>query len=401
MPLMPFEPISDIDPNAQLPKLAIVTTEIGIPSEIWMLRQAHALRAFDRSLWGWSRHADASDQPLREVRIPGGFPTPKGILARGLRKIGHPAALRMTAAERAAVQGVLAKERPDIVLAHFGWNAILMAQVLPKDVPLVVHVHGRDASAMLEERSYRQALAQTLERADALVAVGQHQIKRLRPLGLPDRVALIPCGAPLDLFAAQELPTQPDIGDHQPIRFATLGRLSHEKGMIETLSAFETCLRKLGEGELVIIGFGPLQDTLQREIAQRGMGDHVRLTGRLSPPEIAQELAQAHVYLQHSQIYNGWTEGFGVTLTEAGAVGLPLLASASGGLIDQIEEGENGFLFPPGDVAAQAELMLKLARDAALRRSLGEGARRLAARFDAAHMSVQLEHLLQEVLAQH
>ena len=87
----------------------------------------------------------------------------------------------------------------------------------------------------------------------------------------------------------------------------------------------------------------------------------------------------------------GWVEGFGVTLTEAGAAGLPLLASASGGLVDQIEEGVNGFLFREGDVAAQAALMRRLAADPAERARLGEGARRLAARFDTARMAAELE----------
>jgi glycosyltransferase involved in cell wall biosynthesis len=130
-------------------------------------------------------------------------------------------------------------------------------------------------------------------------------------------------------------------------------------------------------------------------VAASPFAARIRLTGRLSPEEIAQELAQAQVYLQHSREVGGWVEGFGVTLTEAGAAGLPLVASATGGLINQIENGVNGFLFPPGDIAAQAARMRQLAADPTLRASMGADARRLAARFDAAVMAQALE---QEIL---
>jgi glycosyltransferase involved in cell wall biosynthesis len=117
----------------------------------------------------------------------------------------------------------------------------------------------------------------------------------------------------------------------------------------------------------------------------------VRLPGLLSSDAIAKELTAAQVYLQHSREVGGWVEGFGVTLTEAGAAGLPLLASASGGLVDQIVEGENGHLFPAGDIDAQAALMLALARDPARRAAMGARARTLAARFDSDGQARKLE----------
>jgi glycosyltransferase involved in cell wall biosynthesis len=95
----------------------------------------------------------------------------------------------------------------------------------------------------------------------------------------------------------------------------------------------------------------------------------------------------------------GWVEGFGVTLTEAGAAGLPLIASASGGLRDQIEQGTNGFLFPQGDIAAQADLMRRLAADPELRSRLGAAARDMARRFDAHLMAQTLEEEILDLIA--
>ncbi|MFN3592710.1 MAG: glycosyltransferase, partial [Thermaurantiacus sp.] len=82
------------------------------------------------------------------------------------------------------------------------------------------------------------------------------------------------------------------------------------------------------------------------------------------------------------------------TLTEAGAAGLALVASNIGGIPDQLAHERNGLLFPEGDVAAQAEAMLRLARDEPLRARMGAEAREVARGFDAARMSARLEGVL-------
>lgn len=380
-------------------RISVVTPVLGIPSEIWIARQAKAFTHFSPTLVGWSMHEHAELGQLPFHVIDGAFPSPQTVFARILRKLKRPEAYRLDQAEKAAILSAFNKTKPELVMAHFGWTAIVLAQALPESVPFVVHVHGRDASALMEEPAYRAALKQVLRRADGLVAVGQHQLDRLAPLGLPAHVGVIPCGAPLADFGKSEIPDQNDAGtSSDPLKFMSVGRMSDEKGMRENVAAFRTLLQTVPNAELVLVGFGPLYEPLKAEIQAKGLADKVRLTGRLSPDEIALELSKSHVYLQHSRKHQGWVEGFGVTLTEAGAAGLPLLASASGGLIDQIVEGENGFLFPEGDVDAQAALMLRLAQDADLRTRLGGNARRLAARFDSAAMVQKLEQFLIEAM---
>lgn len=378
------------------PRLAIVTTRLGIPSEVWIERQCQALGAFEASLIGWDSEAGWPGlDGVETLLVPGGFAPPGSLLRRVREKLGLASARALTGAQIRALGETLDRARPDIVLAHFAWNAIAVAQV-PLSVPLVWHVHGRDASALLEYPSYRAMIARHLPRADALVAVGAHQIDRLRPYGLPARHAVIPCGAPLDLFAAAPLPDQQDA---VPLRFVSVGRMSPEKGMVETIHAFDIAAHETGPATLTLIGDGPEMAEVRAARAASPFAEHITLTGRLAPTEIAALLARSHVYLQHSRPYRGTIEGFGVTLTEAGAAGLPLLASRVGGLIDQIEEGQNGFFFATGDSAGQAALMVRLARDAALRTRLGTRARELAARFDVRTMARRLETLLLETRA--
>lgn len=382
---------------SDLPRLAVLTPVIGIPSEVWLERQCRLFTGVTPVLMGWDVDPAWQDAGGLEMRrIPGRFGAPRSLARRVMGRLGMAQALDLPEAQRAALRGALAEARVDAVLCHFAWTGMVVAQVLPPDMPLILHVHGRDVSALMSGAAYRAGMKRLLARADALVAVGRHQIDRLAPLGLPKQSEVIPCGAPLDLFAAGSLPWQEQGG---PLRFVSVGRISAEKGMIDSLRAFEMMAGEFPQAELVLVGYGPDLDALRAAAEASPFAARIRLTGRLSPAEIATELAASQVYLQHSREVGGWVEGFGVTLTEAGAAGLPLLASATGGLIDQIEEGENGFLFPQGDSAAQAELMRRLAADPALRARLGEGARQLAARFDAGVMAKTLEDVILSVLA--
>ena len=95
-----------------------------------------------------------------------------------------------------------------------------------------------------------------------------------------------------------------------------------------------------------------------------------RFAGVLPPAEVRRELEEATVFLQHSLDYQGWYEGFGVSLTEAMAMETPAIVSDCGGLVDQViaalEAGDatarDEALFPlhPADVA---DLLEQLAED--------------------------------------
>lgn len=380
----------------QKPRIAIIAPVLGIPSEVWIERQCRFFTRVTPVLAGWSCHPSWTPPADIETHLlPGVFSPPPGLFRRGLRKLGLAAALAIGTSQRRQTAAALTALRADAVLCHFAWTAMHLAQAVPAEPPLVWHVHGRDVSALLRGRAYSAMLARQMPRAAALVAVGRHQLERLAPFGLPPRTAVIPCGAPLDLFACGPLPVQAAGG---LLRFLSVGRMSAEKGMAESLQAFERIAGDFPHAELVLVGDGPELATLRQMAIASPFAARIRLPGRLPPEDVAREMASAQVYLQHSREVAGWVEGFGVTLAEAGATGLPLVASSLGGLAEQIEPGENGFLFAPGDTRDQARLMSLLAADPALRARLGARARVLAARFDARQLTARLEEEILTVL---
>jgi glycosyltransferase involved in cell wall biosynthesis len=136
------------------------------------------------------------------------------------------------------------------------------------------------------------------------------------------------------------------------------GRLSREKGVLELLEAANGI-------PLVIAGDGPLRDDVPGAL------------GFLAHDELERLYERAAVIVVPS-----YREGFGVVCAEAMAHGRPVVASAVGGLLDLVEDGETGILVPPGDVPALGAALRRLLADANLRRRMGEaGRRRVQERF--------------------
>lgn len=379
------------------PRLGIVLTELGLVSEIWALRQARAFESFEPVFFAWSARAggwhEGAGIETHLFRTP--FARPVTPWVRAGWRLGAVRSILPPRTWLQDLRGTLAGAGLDGVLCHFAWNAIPVVEALRREgIPAAAQVHGRDVSMFLRNRAYRAALRRTLPRLRFLAAVGRFQLETLRPYGLPPAHAAIPCGAPLADFAAAP---PPERAEGEALRLISVGRLSDEKGVRETLEAAREAAARLPV-EWTCIGDGALAEPLRRAAAEAeaatGGALRVRLPGAQAPERIAEALARSHVFTQHSRPADGWIEGFGVSLTEAGAAGLPLVASDLGGIPDQVEDGANGFLFAPGDAAAQAAAILRLADDEALRRRMGAAARRTAARFDAAALARRLEDAL-------
>ena len=378
-------------------RLGIVVTELGRPSEIWIKRQAEGFKSFEPVFFAFGQYHDGYTlSETAEIHL---LRTGQGGLGRTFRRVQRKLGLAGGAltppAGLAQMRETLLSAKLDAVLCHFAWNAVSVEAAVGDALPIVCHVHGRDVSANLRWKTNRRALERALPRFAGIVAVGHHQATYLQSLSSCVEVATIPCGAPLTQFATRPVPLRQE---GEPVVFVMVGRVSHEKGQLQTIGAFEILCRNGVDGRLVIIGDGPLMETVRDRVAQSPEAERISLTGFLGPDAVADHLTRAHVFLQHSRPYEGWLEGFGVTVSEAGAAGLPIVASASGGILDQMEDGKNGFLYAPDDVETQAAQMLKLATDEPLRREMGEAARTGAMRFDSSVLTARLEDELLGVI---
>jgi len=131
----------------------------------------------------------------------------------------------------------------------------------------------------------------------------------------------------------------------------------------------------------LIGGAGPLHDELTALARDRGCADRVQMLGALEDTRML--LAALDIFVMPSL-----NEGLGIAALEALAMGLPVAASAVGGLPEVVEDGVNGVLFKPGDAAALAGALIDLATNPARRIAAGAAARqRAVARFSVEAMA--------------
>jgi glycosyltransferase involved in cell wall biosynthesis len=157
--------------------------------------------------------------------------------------------------------------------------------------------------------------------------------------------------------------------------FLFCGKLSPVKRPLDVLEAFAR-LNDVGGCHLVYAGDGMLRGEVERRSRELGLGN-VRVTGFLNQSELPRYYAMADALVLPSGL-----EPWGLVVNEAMNFGLPLIVSDRvGSAPDLVRRGENGHVFPAGDVPALSEAMRAVAGDGAVRTGMGEASRRLIARW--------------------
>jgi glycosyltransferase involved in cell wall biosynthesis len=263
--------------------------------------------------------------------------------------------------------------------------------------PVVVHAHGPCGRSYLTR--------QLAPRAPTCIAISQSVAESCRAAGVSaQRLRLVP--NPLTVR-----PTLLDLGERQRARarygipedFTTagiVGRIVSWKGQLEFLRAAAIALRQVPDAGAVIIGdVTDANDAygrkLRQEVVELGIEDRVWFTGFIQDPIEAYALIDV---LVHSSIL---PEPFGLVLTEAMAFGIPVIAAVTGGPVEIITEGLDGFLRDPRDPAAVGTELARLLRDASLRSRIGAaGQDTVIRRFDPDNYVSRMAEIYDQVLGE-
>jgi glycosyltransferase involved in cell wall biosynthesis len=318
--------------------------------------------------------------------------------SRRLRRVMRPALeYEWSASMYRHWAGYLESHRPDVVLAEFAPNALgAMPECRRRGIPLVAHFHGYDATALMRIRAYRRAIPGLFANAAAVVCVSSFMREVLLAAGCArHRLHVIPCGAPLS-----EFPFSENTGA-QPCTFLAVSRLAAGKGPMIALRAFHRVVSQRPQTRLVFAGDGPMRRELAHYVRRHSLEHAVTLAGCVSNEEVRRLMGSSTVFVQASlRDKRGWLEGWGVSLAEALASGLPAVVSRSGGMTDLVSDTHNGFLFEPGDWRAMAGRMVQLADAPALRLRMGRAARAHVEKVGSTENSLRdLEAVLQGVVS--
>lgn len=172
-----------------------------------------------------------------------------------------------------------------------------------------------------------------------------------------------------------------------------LGRLMRYKSADVAVRAMVHVRAELREARLVVAGDGPDLGRLRRLAARLGVQDAVDFAGYLPHAAKVQLLWESHVLLNPSP-----KEGWGLTVVEANACGVPVVASRRPGLVDSVRDGETGTLVPYGDARAFARAALEFLCDEERRAAYAERARAWARRFTWEDAALQTERILRQAV---
>lgn len=186
-----------------------------------------------------------------------------------------------------------------------------------------------------------------------------------------ERIHTVYCGLDHERFALADPPARAET----PL-LVCWSRLRRYKSTDVAVRAFARVREELPDARLLIIGRGPDEERLRRLVGRLGLDGAAEFSGFMEHEDLVHALHRAHVFLNPSP-----KEGWGLTVVEAGACGLPTVASDRPGLRDSVRDGETGALVPYGDEAAFAREALTLLRDPELLRRRSEAARAWARSF--------------------
>ncbi|HEX5386103.1 MAG TPA: glycosyltransferase family 4 protein [Gemmatimonadales bacterium] len=377
----------------------VVCPEFGAASEVWLYRQATGMRRHRVRVITWNER-DAEQfpaGPCEVTQVPTPFAPPGGRWRRRVRgalslALGRPGSTR---GEMAWFRAAIGQRRPSVILAQYGPTGIRIAPAAAAErIPLVVHFHGVDLSAMLRSAHYRRSLRVAIPRVTRFVVVAEYMRDALTRLGAErDRIERIPYGVPLEEFPAMAR-------GRSPCRFLMVGRLTEKKRPDLSLRAFELVARADADAHLTIIGGGELFASVRELAAQGGLANRVTMLGSEPPQRVREAMEAADVFVQHSMVAsNGDMEGWPVAIAEAAASGLPIVATRHASIPEQVAHESSGLLCDEGDWQAMGAHMLRLAADPALRCRMGQAARERIAAFDLAGQIERLERLLCDAAA--
>jgi colanic acid/amylovoran biosynthesis glycosyltransferase len=228
------------------------------------------------------------------------------------------------------------------------------------------------------------------------VAVSEYSkdlLERAGPYRKGFRWHLIRNGVPLDIFRPPGKRTSPGT-----CRILFVGRLVPKKGLDLLIEAAAIMQDRGLSFECVIVGAGELLAGLRKRASALGVTGSVRFAGVLSGEDLREAYRESDIFVLPSRpAVRGGPDTLPVVLTEAMAMGLPVVSTRVAAIPELVEDGVSGLLVPPADAAALAEALERLAGDEALRNALAAAAlEKVAGEYDVVATAGKLTYLFRE-----
>ncbi len=286
-------------------------------------------------------------------------------------------------------------------LLYAQWPLGLLARPA---LPTACLVHGRELLTSVLDPLTAWALPRVFARFDAALPVSRHveSLLRTRLQGVTrPRIERVAPGVDPRQFAPRSAERRAELRRARGLApehvvLLGLGRLAARKNFDRVIACLPALRAHSSQVRLVLAGTGPLEAALRTQVAALGLRECVHFLGEVSDAELPDAYALGDVFVLPSRGGPRDVEGFGIVFLEAGACGLPAVATRAGGIEDAVVHGATGLLI---DTELEGAL-LRLVQDAALRTTLGAQAReRVLAGFTWDHSAQGVERAFQSASA--
>lgn len=279
------------------------------------------------------------------------------------------------ALDRSRIAYFLMQHQVGAVLAEYLPVAVELLPICKKlGIPLWAHAHGNDVSGLIRQPDVLQAYS-ALNGAAGVIVVSNTMRNTVLALGMTAApIHVIPCGVYSNDARVEAIPSKGAC-----LRVTFVGRLIGKKSPIFLLDSFRRALEKRSQMHLNVVGDGDLMAAARHFATLHNIEKDVTFHGSLPPGRIVEVLRETGIYMQHSCIdpVTGDSEGLPVSILEAMAEGLPVIATHHAGIAEAVVDGASGYLVQPGDTIGMADCLIRLADDADLRSCFGRNGREI------------------------
>jgi colanic acid/amylovoran biosynthesis glycosyltransferase len=299
------------------------------------------------------------------------------------------------------------RSRAGAIHAHFGLRGhFAMPLARAANLPLVTTFYGYDLSRLpAQDPAWRRRYRDLFEQGARFLVEGRHMAQQLIDLGCSERKITVQ-------HLGIELARFPFLSRHlaegEPLRILVAARFVEKKGIVYAIEGFARLIETGTQARLTIIGDARQSEASQavkRQILTRikgaGLKDLVDLRGMQPRDELTKAYYEHHVFLQPSvQASDGDNEGGApVTLIEAAATGLPIVATYHCDIPEVVRDGTTGLLAPERDADALASHLFSLAENPHQIEKMGKAGRQhIVAEYDAERQGRRLDAIYDEVI---
>jgi glycosyltransferase involved in cell wall biosynthesis len=291
---------------------------------------------------------------------------------------------------------IIGRHKVDIVHTHelrSNFYGLLAARIC--SLPVVTTVHGWIANDL--QGVMRQYVDRFLMLFfDQIITVSQNLKKKITSFGIsPRRVVVVPNALELQQYridrTRQNLRKQLGIG-HRDILIAKIGRLSREKGQGDLIKAFKKSVGKRTDVHLALIGIGPDEKRLRRQVAGLDLIHNVHFCG------FRQDMVDCYNSID-LVVQASYTEGMPNVVIEALAMGVPVIATNAGGTNEILTDGVSGRLVPPGKVECLSYALSEFLKHPDFFLIMAENGRRIVHDgFDSANRTEKIKKIYMQLL---